>query len=1066
MIKQGFKRQLFALGLGLVVAAQGVANPQQMATAQAEGAEPITEDVFSGAVSEWSKVEHNEVNSEPNLIQLKAVSDGTYLYGYASAKKMSNAFEVYITVDGVDGVDMSHVWADAVNVSYKMDATGCLYRYDGAQWVDIGEKANVYQEERAVEFQIAISSLTEIGSVFGVAIMESETSVMPSKKQNMLEVVSPILTDIPEITADGNPSDWKGVEPIAEGEGAIGELYAVRSKDYLYVMSYVKEVDENNFQGFSTNLYINTDTNSDTGYQHAKYPAMNGAEFLVQDWCSIAVESGTYSPNTEYFYHEENSSAWSWTVLESGIDYKQHGKMSEDGVYCIEYKIPIADLKEKTPSIADDLYIAIDREWIEGTADESVNLPLGYAPVKDEQNGSFAKVPKYQTTFEISLEDSAVTDWNDIPNAVRNKSADTMYNMKATCSQERLYTLVTSKYGDFTTATTYYIDTDNNGGYAVDAYAGVDYIIKDARLYKVEADNALSDEICSVDMDYYEDSIEMQVYLEDLGNPETISIAFAGKGYDGNTYDDTTTPNKEMAIPGDGSYLQVTASFEMFREDGLYYPKESFDSFTNPYIGWAGWANQYGVEGSESAYDYDLAYVGIKWRELEPEKGVYDFEAIEELYHISELVADGKRINLRFIMDNPDASATEKCMDIPQWLYDELVEENGEEGAGTFYFREDLPGGIAGSAGSGFSPNYDSELLLKYHEKAIEALAKEFDDPSIVGYVQVGSIGHWAEFHTWPEGTGEFPTPEGAAKYMEPYTKYFNNVKLGIRKPYPYAAANGFGLFNDIFGVSQWADTTSFLKYIENGCTDMGSGATPKDIVNSKMPDFWKTNYSGGEFASGNVRLHLTDAGTIGCLQQVRDSHTSWLGPCSVTMLTVNDSKSYDYKTNVEAMQKLMGYRFSLRSVTQHVEFAAGDTIYLNMKWDNKGVAPMYYNWPMEISLIGENGEVAYSELKDVEITNWLPGANDGTVTFNIPRKLSEGNYTIAVAIADPETEEPTVKLAMEGGRDDLRYPLYQISVSGSNTVNIPVGGMLFGVLALLGGACIFITCRKRKASK
>lgn len=989
----------------------------------ADSSTPITEEIFSGAKDEWFAVSSSQVNADPNLLQLKAVSDGTYLYGYVSAAALEDSFEFYIAVDGKAGADMSDVWTDGTAVSYKVDAAGHLYRYEDSQWADTGKTAAIYKENGGAEWKVAVSDITDSSAAFRVGVMENQSSVLPNRNQSMLTVTSPIMTAAPAITADGDPSDWQAITPLAEGEGTIGSLYAVRDNQYLYVMTYVKEADITNFQGISTNLYINTDADKTTGYQHAGYPAFSGADFLVQDWCSVTV--GENTKNTEYFYRTDNSSAWTWSVQGSGKDYKAYAATAEDGVYCVEYAIPISDLKAATPLISDDLYIAVDREWIADT------LPAGYAPARDAQNGSFVKVPKYQTTFEISLEDSSFADWSVIPGAVGNAATDTLYNLYATRSQERLYTLVTSENSDFTTANTYYLDTDSSVGYVVDTYTGVDYVVKDAKLYQVTADNTLGSEVCSVDMDYYADSIKMQVYLEDLGNPETILIAFHGKGYDGTTYDDTTRPNKDLVIPADGSYLNADASFTMYREEGLYYPKESFDSFANPYTGWVGWAEKYGSD-QQSVYDYNLIYVGIKWSEFEPAEGQYDFDALEEKYHISEQVAQGKRINLRFIMDNPDTVATEKCMDIPKWLYDKLVEENGADGAGTFYFREDLPGGIAGSSGSGFSPNYNSALLMQYHEKAIAALAEKYNDPSIVAYVQVGSLGHWGEFHTWPEGTGVFPTPEIATKYMEPYTKYFTNVKVGLRKPYPYAAANDFGLFNDVFGVSQWAATPSWLKWIQDGCTDMGAGATAADVENSKMPDWWKVNYSGGEFASGNVRLHLTDAGTIGCLQQVRDSHTTWLGPCSATMLYTEDEDSYTYKANVEAMQKAMGYRFSLRSVTEYAELKAGETVTLDMCWDNKGVAPFYYNWYVEISLIGADGKVAYSELKDVAMNEWLPGSARETVTFDVPENLPNGSYTVAVAIADSDTEEPAMKLAMTGDREDLRYPLYQVALSGS----------------------------------
>ncbi|MBR5967280.1 MAG: DUF4832 domain-containing protein, partial [Lachnospiraceae bacterium] len=374
--------------------------------------------------------------------------------------------------------------------------------------------------------------------------------------------------------------------------------------------------------------------------------------------------------------------------------------------------------------------------------------------------------------------------------------------------------------------------------------------------------------------------------------------------------------------------------------------------------------------------------------------------------------------------------------DIPAWLVAELcneVLEGKAENAGTFYNwpSADILGG------AGFSPNYYSEMLIDRHDKMIAAFAEKFDDGSITGFAQVGSLGHWGEFHTWPEegsfseynfGSGEFPNPKTAARYAKAYTDHFKTVKIGIRYPYPFAAKNGFGLFNDMFGDPEGTDM--FLGAIENGNTNNMINPGPTDVADSKMPDFWKTNYSGGEFSHGDVLRAVKNESIMNTISFINDSHTSWLGPCSPCDLLDGRFDTYTYEANIHYLQRIMGYRFSVKSASYKASVKAGKSFSIELNWRNTGVAPFYYNWPVEVSLLDANGNVAARTVSDVDIRTWLPGNSIRmNAVINVPADLAKGKYTVAVAILDPDTNEPAIHLAMEGGNKDLRYGLYYIKV-------------------------------------
>lgn len=95
-------------------------------------------------------------------------------------------------------------------------------------------------------------------------------------------------------------------------------------------------------------------------------------------------------------------------------------------------------------------------------------------------------------------------------------------------------------------------------------------------------------------------------------------------------------------------------------------------------------------------------------------------------------------------------------------------------------------------------------------------------------------------------------------------------------------------------------------------------------------------------------------------------------------------------------------------------------------------MAPCYRKFPLALRI--RNATRAEILLTTADITNWLPGDSlfDGSVT--VPSLLSAGDYEIDLAILDPQSKTPKVKLAIEGCRDDGWYGLGSIKVEGPDS--------------------------------
>lgn len=58
-----------------------------------------------------------------------------------------------------------------------------------------------------------------------------------------------------------------------------------------------------------------------------------------------------------------------------------------------------------------------------------------------------------------------------------------------------------------------------------------------------------------------------------------------------------------------------------------------------------------------------------------------------------------------------------------------------------------------------------------------------------------------------------------------------------------------------------------------------------------------------------------------------------------------------------------------------------------------------------------------------------MPGTTRLEQTLRIPDGLKPDDYTLCIAVLNPETEEPGIALAIEGKRNDGRYTLGRVTI-------------------------------------
>ena len=388
----------------------------------------------------------------------------------------------------------------------------------------------------------------------------------------------------------------------------------------------------------------------------------------------------------------------------------------------------------------------------------------------------------------------------------------------------------------------------------------------------------------------------------------------------------------------------------------------------NPLIGNVAWAD----EDVDHEQPFTLVYANLTWAELEPEEGQFDFVSFEERNHFDRWRAEGKRLILRFVMDVP---STNKHADLPDWLMDRV--------GGAYYNI---------SYGRGYCPDYTQEALIEAHAHVIRALGQRYDGDPFVAYVELGSLGHWGEWHIHDKA-GQMPGEAIRDRYAQAYKDAFTQTPLMMRRPFRFAAYNGIGLYNDAAGQPE--DTQIWLDWIANGGTYDATGEVDALVP---MPDAWMISPIGGELTNGIKKTAHLRAALEQTVSLFERSHASWIGPGSF----VDIERGGEDQAALDQLMQRIGYRLRISSATIDT-----DAHTLSLEWTNDGVAPFYQDWKPCLRLTEEDGTQHVIAL-NMHLVDVLPDQ-----AYTVQATLPTISCKVEVGILDPINDIAGVALAM-----------------------------------------------------
>lgn len=408
-----------------------------------------------------------------------------------------------------------------------------------------------------------------------------------------------------------------------------------------------------------------------------------------------------------------------------------------------------------------------------------------------------------------------------------------------------------------------------------------------------------------------------------------------------------------------------------------------------------GWMVHQRLPSQQPRLPCSVAYFRLNWEELEPVEGDYRWVQIDEAIKAWE--KQGARIAFRIMTAN---AHTKGYYCSPKWLFD--------AGCRSYeYLRggEDTMEG--GQRIPRIEPDYSDPLFLKKHETLIRAVAARYDGHPQVEFLDIGSYGIWGEWHT-PNGK-PWKVRRGI---IDMYLSSFHKTPLvsmsDDAEALAYSLSHGAGFRRDGVG-SPWHEANW-----------IGS----KKYANvTGFPDQWK-----------RAPVVFEWFGPYDFLQRRRwsfDRAVNFMLANHVTFINDNVGKVPETEwPKLQKLARLSGYRFVLREVSHPARVARGTKLPIEMLWSNTGVGKLYRTHDVVLSLVDQDGKTVCSQpqaaMKPIE---WIPGDHRLCGELAVPSNLATGEYVLAVALVDPDTSRPAIRLAIDVPETGRLHHLTRIRV-------------------------------------
>ena len=382
--------------------------------------------------------------------------------------------------------------------------------------------------------------------------------------------------------------------------------------------------------------------------------------------------------------------------------------------------------------------------------------------------------------------------------------------------------------------------------------------------------------------------------------------------------------------------------------------------------------------GSYSTFPYSMEWNYLPLRSLMSGPTNFNWTSLDQL--LINDASRGHQTVFRVYLDYPTLATG-----IPQYLLD--------AGLITYSYND------YGNDGISLCPDYSNPLLDQALTNFIAALGRRYDGDPRIGFITVGLLGYWGEWHTYPE-TNWFASPAVQEEVLTAYANAFGKTKLLVRWPSGVnPPAQRIGYHDDSFAY-QTIDPPSymFLALLK------AAGETNK----------WQTEPIGGEVYPPEQSC-LWDTSRTNCVPAGQDftdcvnlTHASWM----LNQGVFSPGFTGPQETVALAGARQLGYELYVTNA-QLIDARRSGPLDISLQIQNTGVAPFYYNWPVQIGALNSSNQLVQTWTTPWTLPSILPASTNTVWNYSQTNHgLPVGQYKLLLSVQNPLTNGVSFRFA------------------------------------------------------
>jgi hypothetical protein len=399
-------------------------------------------------------------------------------------------------------------------------------------------------------------------------------------------------------------------------------------------------------------------------------------------------------------------------------------------------------------------------------------------------------------------------------------------------------------------------------------------------------------------------------------------------------------------------------------------------------------------------HSMEFNYLPLSALNIGPQQ--YDWTAMETL--LNDIASRGNMAVIRIYLEYPG-----KKNSIPRYLIDAGLKTETYENTNTAPFP---PTEVT-------TPDYESSLLRSALVEFVHEFGRRYDGDPRLGFVTAGLLGTWGEWHTYPRND-LWASKETQTLVMDAYENAFKITPVLLRYPagddhYDKAPNHNrsFGYHDDslcwaTLGTNRKEDNWFFVPALKS--------------AGEKALNKWKTQPIGGEIRP-EVWGKIFDK-NIGIPQAqsfdecARAIHLTWTMDTGMFREKAPDQRM---SRALEAVSKI-GYDFYAKQVTLHWSNKERK-LSVDVAILNQGIAPFYYDWPVEIAIAKDDGQIIKSWIAEgCSLKGQLPSENPTFLKTSLDvTSVSNGKYKLLLRVVNPLANGKPLRFANQSQDLDVK---------------------------------------------